>query len=119
MVFTDVLEDVSSKIDDCIGVVVMGMDGIPIERCILDESSNFDLLATEATTLLRATRQASDELGSGELKELIVMTERMALLATTITEDYVLLAALTNGSNYGKARFHMKKAAMKLQKEFV
>jgi predicted regulator of Ras-like GTPase activity (Roadblock/LC7/MglB family) len=119
MVFTEVLQEVSSKIDDCIGLVVMGMDGIPIERCILDGKQNFDLLTTEATTLLRTTRQASEELGSGALKELIVMTEGMAILATAITDDYVLLGALRNGSNYGKARFHMKKAALRLEKEFV
>ena len=119
MVFTEVLETISTKIDDCIGLVVMGMDGIPIERRILDESQNFDLLTTEATTLLRTTRQAADELGSGPLKELIVMTAGMVLLATSITEDYVLLAALRSGSNYGKARFHMKKAAVRLEKEFV
>jgi len=119
MVFTEVLEDVSSKIDDCLGLVVMGLDGIPIERCIVDGTQNFDLLATEATTLLRTTRQASEELGSGALREIIVMTEKMALLTTAITEDYVLLAALRSGSNYGKARFHMKRAALRLEKEFI
>lgn len=119
MVFTEVLEEVSEKIDDCIGVVVMGMDGIPIERSILDSSQNFDLLATEATTLLRATRQSSEELGAGALKEFIFMTERMTVIAIAITEDYVLLAALRSGSNYGKARFLMKRAALRLVGEFV
>lgn len=119
MVFTEVLEEVTSRIDDCIGLVVMGMDGIPIERAILDRSQNFDLLATEATTLLRAGRLASDELGAGSLKELIFMTERMALLAVTITDEYVLVAALRSGSNYGRARFFMKRAALRLVGEFV
>jgi predicted regulator of Ras-like GTPase activity (Roadblock/LC7/MglB family) len=36
-----------------------------------------------------------------------------------ITDEYILLGALAKGANYGKARFYMKRAAMRLEKEFV
>jgi predicted regulator of Ras-like GTPase activity (Roadblock/LC7/MglB family) len=119
MVFTDVLEDVSSHLEGCIGLVVMGMDGIPIERHVVNGQHNFDMLSTEATTLLRSTRQASEDVGAGALKELIFMTETLVVMAVAITDDYVLLGALRQGANYGKARFHLKRAAMRLEKEFV
>lgn len=119
MVFTEVLEDISSKVEGCIGLVVMGMDGIPIERYVTNGQNNFDMLSTEATTLLRSTRQASEDVGAGALKELIFMTESLIVMAVAITEDYVLMGALQQGTNYGKARFHLKRAAMKLEKEFV
>ncbi len=127
MVFSEVLKDVSSKIEGCIGLVVMGMDGIPIDRYIPEAppspgsegTPDFDMLATESTTLLRSTRQASEEVSAGRLRELIFMTDRVVVLSVAITEEYVLFGAVKSGTNYGKARFLMKRAALALEKEFL
>ena len=119
MVFSDVLKEISSKIEGSIGFVVMGMDGIPIERHVADKKHNFELVATESTALLRTTRQAAEEVGAGPLKEISFATDTLTVLAVAITEDYVLLGALTHDCNYGKARFYMRRAAMRLEKEFA
>lgn len=119
MVFTEVLQEISSRVEGSIGFVVMGMDGIPIERHISDGRTNFEMLATESTTLLRTTRQAAEELKAGTLREVSFSTDQLLVLAVAITEEYVLLGALSKESNYGKARFHMKRAAMRLEKEFL
>lgn len=125
MVFSEVLKGVSSKVEGCLGLVVMGMDGIPIDRFIpeaepgSDGTPNFDMLATECTTLLRSTRQASDEVNAGALRELIFMTDQVVVLSIAITEEYVLFGAVKKGTNYGKTRFFMKKAALELEKEFL
>ena len=115
MAFTDILEEVTSYVEGCLGLVVMGMDDIPIERYQANGHHNFDMLSTEATSLLRSTRQASEDVGAGALKELIFMTETLVAIA----DDYVLLAALEQDANYGKARFHLKRVAMRLENEFV
>jgi len=119
MVFSDVLKEVSARVEGSIGFVVMGMDGIPIERLIADRRHNFDMIATESTTLLRSTQQASEELGAGPLRELSFANDEFTVLAVAITGEYILLGALSKGSNYGKARYYMKRAAMRLEKEFV
>jgi predicted regulator of Ras-like GTPase activity (Roadblock/LC7/MglB family) len=119
MVFSEVLQEVSARVEGSIGYVVMGMDGIPIERLIADRKHNFDMIATESTTLLRSTQQASEELGAGPLRELSFSTAEFTVLAVAITDEYILLGALLSGSNYGKARFYMKRAALRLEKEFV
>ena len=41
------------------------------------------------------------------------------VLSVAITEEYVLFGAVESATNYGKARFHMKRAAMALEKEFL
>jgi predicted regulator of Ras-like GTPase activity (Roadblock/LC7/MglB family) len=119
MVFTEVLKDISSRVEGSIGFVVMGMDGIPIERHIVDRKHNFDLLSTEATTLLRTTRLAAQELAAGALQEVSFTTNDLIVVAIAITPEYVLLGALSNGSNIGKARFLMRRAALRLETEFV
>lgn len=119
MVFGEVLREVAERVDDCVGLVVMGMDGIPIERLVIDEGINFEALSAECTTLLKNSRQAAVDVEVGKLRELIVMTDLVVILVAAITEDYVLLGAVRQGSNYGRARFLMKRATLKLEKEFV
>lgn len=119
MIFTEVLKEISSKVEGSIGYVVMGMDGIPVDRYVAESGHNFEMLATESTTLLRSTRQATEELGAGPLKEISFATPELTVVAIAITDEYVLLGALKNGTSFGKARFQMKRAAMRIQKEFL
>lgn len=119
MVFDEVLHDVAGRLQGCVGLVVMGMDGIPIEKLTLDDGVNFEMLATECTTILRNTRQASEDVGAGRLREMIVMTDSLVVLAEAITEDYVLLATLRQGGSYGYARYLLRRAASKLEREFL
>ena len=119
MVFAEALREVARRVEGCVGLVVMGMDGIPIEKLVLDEGINFEMLATECTTILRTTRQASEDVGAGRLHELIVMTDSLVVLAMTITEDYVLLGALRKNGHYGRARYVLRKATLRLAKEFL
>jgi predicted regulator of Ras-like GTPase activity (Roadblock/LC7/MglB family) len=118
MIFAEVLNEVVGRLDDCVGLVVMGMDGIPIERVIVDQEVNFDMLATECTTLLKDSRQAALDVEVGSLRELIFMTDMLVVLVVTITDDYVLLGAVRQGGNYGRARFLLKRATLRLEKEF-
>jgi predicted regulator of Ras-like GTPase activity (Roadblock/LC7/MglB family) len=119
MIFTEVLKELSSKVEGSIGYVVMGMDGIPIDRYVAESGYNFDMVATESTSLLRTTRQAADELAAGTLREISFGTSQLTVVVVAITEEYVLLGALRNGTSFGKARYHMKRAALRLEKEFV
>jgi len=124
MIFSEVLEDSTGKIDGCLGIVVMGMDGIPIDKLVPAQPAgstapNFETLALECTMLLRTTKNAADEVGAGGLRELIFMADEVTVIAIAINAEYVVFGAIQGGASYGKARFVMKTAAMALQKEFV
>ena len=119
MVFADVLRDLTERVDGWVGLVVMGLDGIPIERLSIDDSINFEALAAECTALLKTTRQASEEVGAGNLREIVITTENIVILAVAITEDYILLGAMRRGANHGLARYVMRRATLRLEKEFA
>ena len=119
MVFAEVLRDLTQRVDGWVGLVVMGLDGIPIERLTVDDSINFETLAAECTALLKTTRQASEEVGAGNFREIVITTERLVILAAAITEDYILLGAMRRGSNHGLARYAMRRATLRLEKEFA
>ena len=115
MGFADVLRDLTQRVEGWIGLCVMGFDGIPIERLTI----NFEVLAAECTALLKTTRQASAEVGAGNLREIVITTEHLVILAVAITEDYILLGAMRRGSNQGLARYVMRRATLRLEKEFA
>ena len=119
MVFADVLRDLTERVDGWVGLVVMGLDGIPIERLTVDDSINFETLSAECTQLLKATRQASESVGAGNLREIVITTEQVVILAVAITEEYMLLGAMRRGSNHGLARYVMRRATLRLEKEFA
>ena len=119
MVFGEVLRELTERVDGWVGLVVMGLDGIPIERLAVDETVNFEALAAECTALLKNTRQASEEVGAGSLREIVITTEHLVILAVAITEDYILLGAMRRGANYGRARYVMRRATIRLEREFA
>ena len=57
MVFAEVLQDVAKRLDGGVGIVVMGMDGIPIEKLALDDRFNFEMLSVQRLLLLTGVFQ--------------------------------------------------------------
>lgn len=100
-------------------VMIMGTDGIPIEKYVVRQDPNMEAVAAEYTTLLRASVSAATDTGLGELLELAVVTERMTTLLVGITPEYFLFASLQPGALLGRARYALKLAGMGLEKEFA
>lgn len=121
MSFTETLSNIASRIDGCAAVVILGIDGIAIERHVhdLDPAFDIDVVATEFTGLVsRGMRTASDtELG--ELNEMVLAAEKLTLLLRPITSEYFLFLALNPGANLGKARFELRKAQLAMEVEFA
>lgn len=117
--FSEVLKAVAQKVPEIQIVMIMGTDGIPIEKLVVRQGANMDAVAAEYTTLLRASVSAAADTGLGELLELSVVTERMTTLLVGITPEYFLFAALQPGALLGRARYALRVAGMGLQREFA
>jgi len=116
--FSDALKDVVSRVPETRVVMVMGTDGIPIEKLVVTPDPNFEAVAAEYTTLLRASLSAANDTGLGELEELSVVTEKMTAMLVSITPEYFLFAALAPGALVGRARFALRVASLGLEREF-
>lgn len=116
--FAETLRSISSRVPETQVLMIMGTDGIPIEKLVLRPDPNLEAVAAEYTTLLRASVSAADDTGLGELKELWVVTERLTAILVAITADYFLFAALAPGALAGRARFALRLAGMRLRREF-
>ena len=116
--FSDALQQIASRVPETEVLMIMGTDGIPIERLTVRPDPNMDAVAAEYTTLLRASLAASADTGLGSLQELAITTERMATLLVAITPDYYLFASLSPGALMGRARFALRLAGLALRREF-
>ena len=116
--FSDVLHSVAARVPETETLMIIGTDGIPIERLLLRPDPNMEAIAAELTTLLRATVGAADDTGLGALQELAVTTERMTTLLVAITPEYFLFASLRPGAVMGRARFALRLAGLALLREF-
>jgi len=116
--FAEALKRVAGRVPETHLLMVMGTDGIPIEKLVVRTDPNLDGVAAEYTTLLRASVTAAADTGLGELKELSIVTEKMVAMMLAITPEYFLFAALAPGALTGRARFAMRLASLALEKEF-
>ncbi|HET8677181.1 MAG TPA: roadblock/LC7 domain-containing protein [Blastocatellia bacterium] len=121
MTFIQSLTDIVDRIEGCAGAVILGIDGIPIERYMpdLDPELDLDLVATELTTLLRHSMRVASDAELGGMREMLFNTDRQIFLLRPITEDYFLLLALNPGGNVGRARFELRKVQLALEAEFA
>ncbi len=116
--FAEVLKDVAGCVPESELLMIIGTDGIPIEKLTLRADPNMEAVAAEHTTLLRASLAAAADTGLGALQELAITTERMTTLLVAITPDYFLFASLAPGALLGRARFALRRAGLALEREF-
>lgn len=121
MDFADTLGTIANRIEGCAAVMILGIDGIPIERHVqhMDASLDVEMIATEFTTLVRRSMRTAADTELGELREMLLATDSMTFLLRPITSEYFLLLALNPGGNVGRARFELRKAQLAMEIEFA
>lgn len=121
MSFTDTLQKIVERVEGGAGAVILGIDGIIIERFMRDVQPDLDLelIATELSTLLGRSVHTASDTGLGDLREMMFATDRMTFLLRPITAEYFLLFGLHPGGNVGRARFELRKAQLGLEAEFA
>jgi predicted regulator of Ras-like GTPase activity (Roadblock/LC7/MglB family) len=117
--FGEALRAIATRVPETRLVMVMGTDGIPIERLVVDADASLEAVAAEYTTLLRAGLTASADTGLGQLQELAIVTDKMTALIVAITAEYFLFAALKPEALVGRARFALRMAGRSLEQEFL
>ena len=116
--FGEALKRIASRVPEAQVVMVIGTDGIAIDKLAVRPGSDVEAVAAEHTTLLRASLSTAADTGLGELQELAVVTDRMTTLLVAITPEYFLFAALSPGAVIGRARFALRLAGLSLREEF-
>ena len=119
--FKEMLDSVIEHTEGSLGALIMGTDGIAVEK-VLGEAgldANLDVAAAEFTSLVRSAQRAGTDTGLGGLRELVVSLENAVMVMRLLSRDYFVVLALNSQGNIGRARFELRKAELKLAKEFA
>src|SRR5262245_43252351 len=101
MGFADTLAGIANRIDGCAAVLILGIDGIPIDRHVrdIDPAIDIDAIAAEFTTLVKRGMRTAASAELGEMREMMLASDLMTFLLRPITPEYFLLLALNPGGN--------------------
>lgn len=119
--FADRLERVQQRLGDgVLAVSLVAEDGIPVESVSNDASLDLELIAAELMSQVRAVSQDHQELSVGRVRQFSLSTEKLVFLIGALTEEYYLLLVLAAGSsNFGRARFELRRAVLAFEEDLI
>jgi predicted regulator of Ras-like GTPase activity (Roadblock/LC7/MglB family) len=119
--FKQALTDIVERTEGATGALIMGMDGIAVERVFLPEGAdtNMDVAAAEVTSLVRSALRAGVNTGLGSLQELFINFEQVRIIARMFSPEYFIVLAIRPDGNLGRGRYELRKTELLLAREFV
>ena len=119
--FKEALEGIIERTDGSIGALIMGTDGIAVEKVLSAEAqdANLDVAAAEFTSLIRNAQRTGNVTGLGNLRELAVQLDNAVFVMRLFSRDYFVVLALKPDGNFGRGRFELRKAELQLAREFA
>lgn len=119
--FKEAMTTIIERTEGAIGALIMGMDGIVVEKVLSTEGveANLDVAAAEFTSLLRNAQRSGNEIGFGALRELVVSFDGFNFVMRLFNRDYFLILALAPDGNLGRGRFELRKVELTLAREFA
>lgn len=117
----ETLESIVAKTDGSLGALIMGADGLSVERFFNDEGAeaNLDVAAAEFTSLIRTASKSGSELDLGELRELVVTLGKVTFAMRLFNKDYFVVLAMKPDGNLGRGRYELRKTELLLANEFA
>jgi predicted regulator of Ras-like GTPase activity (Roadblock/LC7/MglB family) len=119
--FKEVLETIIERTEGSLGALIMGVDGIAVERSLKEsgQEANLDVAAAEFTSLVRNAQKAGKDTGLGDLRELMISLESAVVIMRLLGREYFVVLAIAPEGNLGRARYELRKAELQLKKEFA
>jgi predicted regulator of Ras-like GTPase activity (Roadblock/LC7/MglB family) len=119
--FKEVLQDMVNRTEGCLGAMIMGTDGIAVEKVWKSQATeaNLDVAMAEYTSLLRNAKRTNDEMGFGKLHEFNLVSESGIFILRFVSQDYFIALALAPEGNFGRGRFELRRAELLLEKELA
>lgn len=120
--FKESLQQIIDNTDGSIGVLIMGTDGIAVEKVMAtdaDDSKLDDIAAAEFTSLVKSAQRTGNGMDFGKLNELFIACEETNVIIRFLSQDYFLILTLKPEGNIGRGRYELRKAELVLAREFA
>src|ERR1043166_7759769 len=115
--FKEVLQTIVSNTDGSLGALIMGADGLSVEKFFNEEgaAANLDVAAAEFTSLVRSATRSGNDLALGELREMVVALRNVTFLMRLFNQNYFVVLAIKPEGNIGRGRYQLRKAELMLE----
>ncbi len=118
MPFLNILKNLVDPVDGVEAATIMGVDGIsvqqyPVEGALCDVES----VGVEYGGAVEEIKKASRLLNLGELEEVVVSTMGPTVMLRMVTGEYFIAMVVEGAANMGRARYHLRRAAVKAREE--
>lgn len=119
--FKEALLNILHRTEGSVGVLIMGLDGIPVEKAWSENYSiaNLDIAVAEYTSLVRRASQSNGDTGLGGLNEITVSNKNAIFIMRLLGEDYFLVLIMAPEGNFGRGRYELRRAELQMEHEFV
>jgi predicted regulator of Ras-like GTPase activity (Roadblock/LC7/MglB family) len=110
------------RADGCVGALIMGADGIAVEKVWQAASItevDLEASAAEFASLVKNARNANSGLRLGRLREMTLTGESCIFILRFVNEDYFVAMVLSPDGNFGRARYELGRAELLLEKELA
>ena len=119
MSFEAVLKEMVDGIDGGLAGLIIGKDGIAVQNYIRhDKFYDIESLAVEYSTMIEGIKKAMEVLNIGNIDEIAISAKNFAVFIRLINEKYFMALIAKSDEIHGKARFVLKKTALKIANEF-
>ncbi|TAN60413.1 roadblock/LC7 domain-containing protein [bacterium] len=120
MSFSDILRGLVTGVKGGAGAAIMGVDGLAIEKFQLAGSAfDVDTIGVEYGRVIEEVKNAAMVLSLGALEEIVVTMPGAEVFLRVITPDYYLVLVLKSVENAGKARYLLRRAALRAKLELA
>ena len=117
--FKSLLQKVPEKAGGVLGIALVSLDGIAIEKIQEDPSVNLDTIIAEFTDRMKRSLAASSEMGVGGLFEQVVFAEKAVVILRGVHEEYFILCAAKPDGFHGRVRHAIRCVVPELAQELV
>lgn len=120
MAFIEILKDLVTGLNGGMAATIMGTDGLSLEHFSAPKTHyDVDLVAVEYGKVISEIKNAAEVLSLGELEEIVVKTPLADVILQVISPEYYIILVIAQDANVGKARYLLRRAAVKTRKELA
>jgi len=117
--FAEQIKKVVDNVHGGVGGVVMGLDGIAVDKYMAETKLDLSTIGIEFSYILGQAKRASETLQIGTIDEFSVKAEQLTMVIRMLNEEYFMAVILTADGNFGKCRFLMRIVAPEIIAELA
>ena len=109
------------SVDGALSCVVMGFDGISLERYPMEPVNGVDVetVGMEYSVVMSQIKTTTELMEAGQVGEVAIRNDSLLALFRVLTEDYFLVLAMKPTGNFGKGRYMMRMVSPNIEKELI